>query len=294
MLQFHDGGGKAIRTTLAVLFLAAIILALIVRWSRDEGVTITFLDVGQGDAILVRSGNNDLLIDGGPSGTRTLEGLGRAIPFWDRTIETVIVTHPDQDHIGGLPDVAAAYEIKTVISTNQESESQIYKAWMDALDAEGAVRVDAALATGIVLGKNVRAEVIYPDDQTFSGSGSSNDSSVVLKIIYGRNQFLLTGDVSGSAEKKLIGRVADSENTILKVAHHGSKSSTGEDFLKSVPLRQAIISAGLKNRYGHPHPDVLERLRERGITVWRTDEHGSVTYRCHDPQKDCEVAVENF
>lgn len=274
---------KIIYWLLAMLLVMVLILGGIIWYQKNnQDLKVIFLDVGQGDAILVQQGGNQLLIDGGRSGKVLLEKLGSFIPFWDRQIEAVVATHPDQDHIGGLVEVLKSYKVPAVIKTKAESESQTYKALVDEIKKEGAEIVEARKGLGLNFLAGARAEVIFPAISLAAGVATdSNAGSVVVKMDFGENSFLLTGDLPSKQEQELLSNNVDIISNILKVAHHGSKYSTSVEFLDAVKPEEAVFSVGKNNSYGHPNQEILSRLAKRGIKIWRTDEMGDIIYKCN-------------
>lgn len=232
-----------------------------------------------------------MLIDGGQDGKLLLQKLGKYIPFWDRKIEIVVSTHPDQDHIGGLVDVFRAYNIGTVIKTNAKSDSEVYKKLEKEIAAENAQAVEAKKDVSIKFANGAAVDILFPTNSIPEAvDDASNNNSVVIKLIYGENSFLLTGDLPDAQETNLI-RSALAENSlnsqILKVSHHGSKYSTSNEFLDAVKPRDAIISVGKNNSYGHPNQEVLDRLIKKGINIFRTDEIGDIVYKCTNINSQC-------
>ncbi len=279
---------KWIYGTLPGLLILTIILAGIIYFQNNsKDLKVIFFNVGQGDAILISQGGNQVLIDGGKDGKIILEKLGKYIPFWDRTIETVMATHPDRDHIGGLVDVMKTYKVNVVLKTKVESESQTYKSWEDSLG--NARKVEAAKGIALKFSNGAEARVIYPFSSIADSGNNSNDYSMVVKLNFGDDSFLFTGDLPIEKESVLINNQSDVKADVLKVAHHGSKYSTGNDFLNAVNPEEAIISVGKNNTYGHPAGDVLDRLRKHGATIWRTDEMGDVIYKCKAQSSKCKV-----
>lgn len=255
--------------------------------AHDESLTVRFLDVGQGDAILISQGMYQILVDGGRDERRIVEYLGEYMPFWDRTVEVVVGTHPDQDHIGGLLGVFRAYKVDRVLHTLTENDSQLFGKWQEAIGNEDTIETFAPLDIKFPNGTHITS--LYPDHKLEAGEiTETNDASIVLKVEYGENSFLLTGDLPSKFESQLHAGEID----VLKAGHHGSKYSTSEEFLDEVRPTQAILSVGANNRYGHPAPEVVERLKRRGIQIFRTDEQGTITYICHDMREACEVSVE--
>jgi len=270
------------------LLILSLILGGVIFYSKNfHELKVIFLNIGQGDAILIVQGKNQVLIDGGKSGKLLLERLGKFIPFWDRQVEAVVATHPDQDHIGGLASVLQNYKVETVIETKAKSKTQVYKRWENEIEKEQTQRVEAVRGARIKFPNGALAEIIYPFySLADSQSKDNNANSIVIKLAFGEEDFLLTGDLPSRQEKILIDSGLDLQSRILKAGHHGSKHSTSAEFLKSVKSEEAIISVG-KNSYGHPHPDVLGRLREQGIKFWRTDEKGNIVYECKSRDEKC-------
>lgn len=249
-----------------------------------ETTTITFLNVGEGDAILIMQGSNQILIDGGRSGKELLARIGRHVPFWDRTLETVIATHPDADHIGGFPALFAAYRVKQFLYTGAENDTET------SLLVQRALEIYHIQTQVIFRGGSIRfpyggeLTVEYPFTPLPKETKDTNSGSIVTRFLYGGTQFLFTGDLPHEESVLPDPQTAD----ILKVAHHGSKYSTSAEFLDRLHPREAVISVG-KNSYGHPSPDVIGRLTERGIIVRRTDTEGDIQYLCIQERGRCDV-----
>lgn len=275
-------------------FILTLILGGIIWYQiNNQDLKVIFLDVGQGDAILVSQGANQMLIDGGRSGKVLLEKLGSFIPFWDRQIEVVVATHPDQDHIGGLVEVLKSYKVPNVIKSKAESESQTYKALADEIKKEGAEIVEARKGLGLNFPAGARVEVIFPAISLAAGAATdSNAGSVVVKLNFGENSFLLTGDLPSKQEQELLSNNGNIISKILKVAHHGSKYSTSVEFLDTVKPEEAVVSVGKNNSYGHPNQEILSRLAKRGIKIWRTDERGDIIYKCENQTLKCKIFFE--
>lgn len=253
----------------------------------EKRTEIVFLNVGQGDAILISQGKHQVLIDGGRSSKELLGRLGRHVPFWDRKIEVVMATHPDADHIGGLPALLRTYRVDQVLTTGAESETETSRLFQEAVaKAIGHQPTPVFRGAKITFPQGGELVVEYPR-QPIAGSipdTDTNKGSIVARFTYGETSFLLTGDLP--REETVL--PDEAPVTVLKAAHHGSKYSTSEAFLRLVQPKEAVISVG-KNSYGHPAPDVLGRLRALGSTIHRTDEEGDVRYRCFE-QKQCVYA----
>lgn len=263
---------------LLLLFTVGIYVFVFLLEERvGDELVVAFLDVGQGDAIFVESPTGvQLLIDGG-QGSAVLKRLAEHMSFTDRTIDYVLATHMDADHIGGLVDVLERYEVKTIIHTEQKGESAVAKTFKKAVTAEGAERMYARRGMTFDLGGGVWFYILFPnyDPRDFE----SNTASIITQLVYGEHEFLLTGDAPLGIEEYLTSLDGKKlESDVLKVGHHGSKTSTASDFLEVVAPTYAIISAGKDNRYGHPHEEVMERLLTSGVITKNTAEDGSVVF----------------
>lgn len=242
---------------------------------KDGQLKVYFFDVGQGDAIFIEAPNgNQVLIDGGPDNA-VLQKLGETMPFYDKDIDMVILTHSDADHLTGLIEVLERYEVKNIVYSDIIRNSALYDVWRKAAVREEANIIDPALGKMIKLGNGVTLSTANPVE-LLDGKvrDKTNNDSVVLKLEYGETEILLTGDIEAKAERQIILNGADIDADIIKIAHHGSKTSTTEEFLYEVSPQIAIIQVGAKNRYGHPSPEVLNRLENLGIKLYRTDVDG--------------------
>ncbi len=273
---------KLVYGFLATLLAIVLILALIIfHFKNNSRLRVAFLDVGQGDAILVESGSNQLLIDGGKNSTAVLSALGEFMPFWDKTIEAVLVTHPDSDHFAGLIGVLKNYQVKNIIRTNAESSSELWSALKTEVKNRHIPQLPGENGTEIIFPNNAVAKIIYPFGKLPSQQKNTNLGSIVTKISFGKNNFLLTGDLPFAGETKLLDAHFNLQSNVLKVGHHGSKYSTGDKFLDAVNPQDAVISVGAKNRYHHPADEVLAKLKRKSIRIWRTDKDGNIVYDCN-------------
>jgi len=237
---------------------------------------VTFFDVGQGDAIFIETPQSQqILIDGGPSSV-ILEKLSKEMPFWDKSIDLVILTHPERDHLGGLIEVLKKYKVENVLWTGVVRDTAEYKEWVKLIEGKKA-NVFIAKGSEKIKVSGTILDVLYPFENLEGKEfKNSNDTSIVNRLVFGQDFFLFTGDISKSTEKKLIEKQIDINSNILKVAHHGSKTSSSEEFINKVSPRLAIISVGENNSYGHPQPETLEILNKFGIKVLRTDLNGDI------------------
>lgn len=282
---------KIVYISIFALATIGLILAGIIRSGKNQELRVVFLDVGQGDAILISQGSNQILIDGGPDGQVLMEKLGRYVPFWDREIELVVATHPDQDHIEGLLGVMKNYKVGSLLETTVRSDSQLYGKYEELIAQKQIRKIDAVAGMEIKLDQ-AGMEILSPAGPVPTGTAKDTNSySVVSRLVFGQSSFLLTGDLPDAEEKKLLQKNADLPARVLKVAHHGSKYSTTEEFLDKVRPDDAIISVGRNNRFGHPADEALDRLGERKINIFRTDEKGDIVYECPSPDVICRIVA---
>lgn len=275
---------RQLRTALLLLVAAAIALipGLLDRFSieqQGDGKTlrVVFFDVGQGDSIYIESPTGkQVLIDGGPDGT-VLRRLAGEMGYWDRSLDVVIATHEDKDHVGGLPDVFEYYGVGTFVRTENEGTSLEAQVINELSNREGAEIVYARRGMQFDLGSSMTLTVLFPDRDP--SMLESNTSSIIVRLTYGETEFLLTGDAPDEIEEHLV--VLNSEileSDVLKLGHHGSRTSSSELFLRAVKPEYAIVSSGRDNRYGHPHKEVVDRLISSDITILNTAVEGSIVF----------------
>jgi competence protein ComEC len=247
----------------------------------DGKLHVAFLDVGQGDAVLITTpAGQQILVDGGPSPSALTTALGREMPFWDRSLDLLIMTHADADHITGLAEAAARYELGGWLDNGEAGEDAIYGICLAHLQedqlAPHVVRAgqELALEQGIVL------EVLHPPPGPAAGPNvDANSRSLVLRLRWGPVSFLLTGDIDAAAERQMLEAAKPLTANVLKVAHHGSDGSSTAEFLEAVNPAYAVISVGTDNTFSHPAAGVLERLDALGdVTILRTDSQGTIEF----------------
>ena len=253
---------------------------------------IVFLDVGQGDSILIQKGAKQILIDGGSNGKTELAGLGKYLPYFDDEIEVVIATHPDRDHIGGLVDVAKNFKIGKVITTGAEKDTAVFKEWKDIREYNRIETLEALRGDEVKFGDS-RLRIVSPAGSVDPATGDANNKSVVARLEYGDNSFLFTGDIEAPAEKEILSSGENVDVDFLKVAHHGSKYSSSDEFLDAASPQSAIISVSANNSYGHPTEAVLNSLKSRNINILRTDESGDIIFECKAQKEKCKVTTQN-
>lgn len=248
--------------------MGVVILTNFVLFWPDEKLYYIQCNVGQGDAILIKKGFNQILIDSG-KGSDVKKCLEKNIPFWDRNIEVVVVTHNDEDHIGGMKEVLNKYEAKVLIGNGEETEN--WREIEKQVDKIKTEILEAGKIEKIKLGE-IEMNFWWPKQNT---NEEGNKTSVVFQAIYGKTKILLTGDINTEIEEELIKRERNIKSDILKIAHHGSCESSGDIFLEKVSPQIGVIGVG-ENKYGHPCPNVLEKLEKRGIRIKRTDKDGEI------------------
>ena len=262
---------------LVLLLVAANVAVWALVMARpEEELRVRFLDVQQGDAILLetRSGQR-VLVDGGPSPGLLLNELGKALPFWDQRVDLVVLSHPQRDHLTGLLAVLRRYQVGAVVESGLPQKSEDYTEWRRLLAEKGIPSVNLTAGGRLHL-KGANMEVLYPRVHDLETSGNNpNLASLVLKVTAGGHSVLLTGDIEAGAERALLRYRQALASDVLKVAHHGSKTSSSRSFLNAVAPQVAVISVGADNAFGHPSQEVLARFR--CTPVLRTDLHGTIT-----------------
>lgn len=255
------------------------IWSFVVSANAQNILTVAFLDIGQGDGIYIEAPNgNQMLIDGGPSAGAELRTLNSVMPFYDHSVDLVLATHPDQDHVGGLPAVIERMNVTTAVTTENSSGTGAYAAFESALKKNNVNRVLARAGEKIILDDGVVLEILFPDRNVLGWE--TNTASIVARLTYGNESFLFTGDSPQSIEKYLVGKDGTSlHSTVLKLGHHGSKTSSSQIFLSAVNPDYAIISAGINNRYGHPHKEVTDLLSQLKIPSISTIDHGTIVFK---------------
>lgn len=260
------------------LLLNSIIWYALFRESRGGILTVAFLDIGQGDSIFIEAPNgNQMLVDGGPNKS-VLSALGGVMPFYDHTIDVVVATHPDQDHISGLIDVLNRFSITAIFEPGANASTSAYQTLEKTIIEKKVPRILARRGMRIVLDEGVFLNILFPDRDV--SNVETNTASIVAELQYGNTNVLLTGDSPQVIEKYLVsldGKTLHSD--VLKPGHHGSKTSSSPEFIGAVAPQYAVISAGKNNKYGHPHKETLDTLKQFGVSVLRTDRSGTIVFQ---------------
>jgi len=245
--------------------------------SRPQFLEITFFDVGQGDAVfIVTPAGHQILIDGGPD-SAVLEKLAAEMPFWDRTLDLIILSHPHADHLRGLIDVLERYKVENILWTGVDYDSQLYQRWQEVIERK-EVEIHIARSGQKIISSEVILKILYPFE-SFEGEEVRNldNTSVSAKLVFKENSFLFTGDAHREVEIMLAEKFQENlKSDVLKAGHHGSRTSSVQEFVEKVLPEIAVVSAGKDNRYGHPHQEVLDIFADYDITVLRTDQAGDI------------------
>ncbi len=244
---------------------------------QPDGKThIVFLDVGQGDsALLTLADGKRILIDGGPDWS-TLEKLGKYMPFFDRHIDMLILSHPNSDHMVSFPEVLRRYSVGALVTAGTIYDSGVYAATLSGASVHGVPLVTMHAGQKISLGDDLLEALWPPEHMPIDFDTDANNESLTLRFTHAGKRVLFTGDLEAIVEKTLVEAKADLKADILKVPHHGSKTSSSTGFLLAVRPSLAVISVAKNNSYGHPNAEVLARLRAIGAETKRTDELGDI------------------
>jgi len=268
------------KITAVLIITTAVLVFSAINTAPDDKLHVSFLDIGQGDAVLIQKGNTQVLVDGGPGGQALNLALSEKMPFWDRTIELVVLTHPHDDHITGLVDVLKRYKVGHILTTESESYLPVYDEWL-ALIEEKDIPFTLAKTGHQIDVDGVIIDVLNPQNKYFEKTGADMDyNGIVLNVAFGEISFLLTADVGKYTELELIKERLIPQATVLKVGHHGSSSSASAEFLNVCRPQIAVISVGTDNDYGHPDEEVMDRLIEMAgeQNIYRTDRNGTIEF----------------
>jgi competence protein ComEC len=260
------------------LFLVSVIVWLaVLREDRNGELKFVVLDVGQGDALFIESPTGvQVLIDGGPNNTLMRE-ISKVMPWYDRHIDILVVTNPDRDHYEGFISLLNKYSVDIFLKSGTDQESSLYQSFEQKIEQKGVKEVVALRGQIVNIGGGAYLQVLFPDREVTGLS--SNDGSIVMQLVYGETKVMLQGDSTARIENYLVGLDKNNlKSTILKTGHHGSKTSTTEEYVKAVDPEWAVISAGKNNTYGHPHEEVLDVLNKFNVEVLGTYDLGRITF----------------
>lgn len=271
-----------------VLFLANLLIFFLAFRESSRDLTFAMLDVGQGDALFIESPDGtQMLIDGGPP-RKILGELRKLMSPFDHHIDAIMITNPDQDHIAGFLDVLKVYKVDKVFEPGTLNNTKTFENLKDEIKNKNVQSFLARKNMRLHLGGDVFMDILFPDRDV--SAFSTNDGSVVARLSYGEHSIMLTGDATMKTEDMILKntKYKDLKSDILKVGHHGSRTSTGEDFLRAVSPQYAFISVGKANKYGHPHREILDILTSDGAKIFRTDQSGTLVFKC-DTITECEI-----
>lgn len=266
-------------TSRVALSSSALLFLLAVAWAitqPDGRLHVWFFDVGQGDAVFIQTpSGRQILVDGGYYPAVLKEQLGKQIPFYDRTIDIIFATHPDADHTSGLQDLFQRYQVGRLVTNGERSGiSELYDDMVAAAEMSNTTIHPAVAGEVISVDDGVTVEILHPNG--LLSIDNRNENSVCLRLEYGEFSLLLTGDAEENAEKKILAQGVNLQADVLKAGHHGARSSSTLPFLKAVAPQIVVISVGADNRYNHPSPELLQRVRDVGAAVLRTDQLGAI------------------
>lgn len=271
-MKEKKSANNLVKYILILLFIGAILTWQAVFYKTDHYLHINMLNVGQGDAIHIRKDNIDLLFDGGPDGS-VLTELGKTMPFYDRELEYVFLTHADSDHVTGLVDVIKNYQVDHLYLTGAVKDTAVFNEFISTVESENIQISFIRFHDEIDIGDDFDFQVFWPDEEyAVNKNNDINNTSIVGRLSYKDVSILLTGDVENDAQTDIVSTYGgELSSDILKVAHHGSKNATSESLLSVVEPEIALISVGEGNSFGHPHKETLDLLEKFGVQTFRTD-----------------------
>jgi len=280
-MKKHKGNKKAQLLTIIIFGIIAIFSAyfgndiISTNVGTPTGVLeISYLDVGQGDAVYIKVNDFDILIDAGPKSDS--DKLMQQLE--EKNIddfEIVIATHPHEDHIGGMTKVFEKYDVKSFYMPKATNTTKTFENMMKAVSNEGLNVNVIKEGTSFELGEGARIDVYSPIQESYD---DLNDYSPIMKLTYGNKAFIFTGDAEKVAEEEVVKKYANElKADVIKFGHHGSSTSSTKEFIEAISPKYGIISCGLDNSYGHPHRETLKIIEKMGIEAYRTDKEGQIT-----------------
>lgn len=264
---------------LMVLVSGYVVLVFLQIQLPDNRFHVYFLDVDQGDSVFLKTpGNHQILVDGGPRNF-VIEELGDVMPFFDKSIDLMILTHPHEDHIAGLVEVLKRFDVQSVLITGVLYENYSYKELLKEIKNQDIPIYFASSDDDFVFGE-VYVNILFPFDVVVGQSFENvNNSSIAMKVNYQKLSILLTGDLEIESESKLVEANLDLKADIFKAGHHGSRTSSSWNFLKKILPKTVVIQCGKENDYNHPHPETLRNYHRIGVeNIYRNDLDGRVEF----------------
>lgn len=270
------------RKTVLKMLVAALVVAgvlIYISWPKQTGILeVNYLDIGQGDSILIQTSyNQDILIDGGPD-MSVLDEIGQQLPFYDHDIEIMVLTHAHADHVIGLIEVMERYDVDQIFYSGEVADYSPGFVEFLRLSGEKNIPRKAVIAgEEYILGGDLVLEILYPPkDLSGQAFENLNNTSVAMRLVFGQTEFILTGDAEIEEEHEIINIGHDLKSDVLKAGHHGSKTASSADFLDKVQPQIAVIQSGEGNSFGHPHFKTLLAFERRGVKVFRNDLCGTI------------------
>lgn len=263
--------------TLLALVVLLVVIASAASRPRESQLQVHFLSVGQGDAELIQTPDNrNILIDGGPDGS-VLRELGKQIPFYDRKIDALVLTHPHADHVSGLVSVLKTYQVGRVYLSGVIYTTPEYLSFLEIVKQKQIETKAVKAGDSLDVGNDISLSFLFPlSSQAGSSAENVNNTSVVTRLVYGAKAVLFMGDLEAEGQAVLLASGQKLQSDIYKVPHHGSKDSINIDFLGAVAPKIAVIEVGRDNKFGHPTADALRALG--GVQLFRTDKDGTVSF----------------
>jgi len=270
----------------ALLLLLVNIFLFRLDWQNSHrGLTFAMLDVGQGDALFIESPTGtQIMFDAGPA-RKVLGPLAQVMSPFDKSIDVLVITNPDADHVGGVFGYLKNYKVGAVFEPGTLTDSKIYQNFKNEIAKQNIPNILARRGMKLDMGGGAFIDILFPDRDVVAWT--TNDGSVVARLTYGQTSVMLTGDSTMKTERIILSEnsLTQLKSTILKVGHHGSRTSTSGEFVKAVSPQYALISDGKDNKYGHPHEETLDTLSQFGAKIFRTDLFGSIIMKCDTMEK---------
>ncbi len=281
---------KLVKILIIALAVVLLLTGFIWHTNQNDQLKIYFFDIGQGDGLLIRTpGHQNIVIDGGPDNT-FISKIGQVLPFYDRTIDLMVLTHPHADHLTGLIPVLERYQVKRVLTSGVIYPSSFYDQWLKLVEQENAELIFASAGQNFIFGqvklavlaplKNYQGQVIVEKgEEAASANGDNlNNASIVIKMIYQESSVLFTGDLEIAGEAGLLASGQDLKADLLKAGHHGSDTASSQEFLAKVSPKYAVMQVGQDNKFGLPDLRVINRLTRQGVQIFRNDQQGDLIF----------------
>mgnify|MGYP001579574114 CR=1 FL=1 len=275
-MPFKDRKYYLLITVFFIFFITLFLFYQDWKSSKQDKLIFAMLDIGQGDGLFIESPTGtQIMFDAGPARS-VLGALAGVMSPFDKTIDAIVITNPDADHIGGFLNILKNYKVGIVFESGTFNDSKIYQNLATEIKRQNIPHILVKRGMRLNVGGGAMIDILFPDRDV--STWTTNDGSIVARLSYGNTSMMLTGDATTLTEKIILkeNSLAQLKSTILKVGHHGSRSSTSASFVKAVAPMYALISDGKNNKYGHPHKETLNTLDSLGIKISRTDLLGTI------------------